>query len=139
MLFRSLCGLFLQALLMAVNLQSLKSGDTKARRGGIGILLAFVLLNAVAPLLATSRESSITWWGLLFSGISFALASIALFTACALVAAWRSMAEVLAVRQMPWGWPALALIITVYLSGFAPAYRLATFSAVGLADRKSVV
>ena len=126
-----LFGLLLQALLIAVNLQLVKTGGSIARRGGAWSLVA-VLVWGVMPLLGVTRELTVTWWGQSFNNFNFALASMALFAACALVAAWRSMAEVLAVRQLPWGWPALALLITVYMSGFAPAHRTATLGAVGL-------
>jgi hypothetical protein len=126
-----LFGLFLQALLVAVNLQLVKTGGPLARRGGVWSLAA-VLFWGLTLLLSMTRELTVTWWGQSFNNFNFGLASMALFAACALVAAWRSMAEVLAVRQLPWGWPALALLITVYVSGFAPAHRMATFGAAGL-------
>ena len=126
-----LFGLFLQALLMAVNLQSLKSRGALARRGGVWLVVA-VLFWGVTPLLGMSRGLTVTWWGQPFYGPNFGLASMALFAASALVAAWRSMAELLAVRQLPWGWPALALLITFYISGFAPSHRMAAFGAVGV-------
>ncbi len=126
-----LFGLFLQALLIAVNLQLVKSGGPTARRGGVWALIA-VAFWGITPLLGISRELSVMWWGQPFNSFNFGLVSMALFAACALVAAWRSMAEVLAVRQLPWGWPALALLITVYVSGFAPTHHVATFGAAGL-------
>ena len=132
-----LFGLFLQALLMAVSLQLLKSSGAMARRSGIWVIVA-LLFWGVTPLLDVSRSVTLTWWGLPFNNINFALASLALFAGCALVAAWRSMAEVLAVRQMPWGWPALALLITVYLTGFAPSQRLAAFGVIGVATCSSL-
>lgn len=125
-------GLLLQALLIAVNLQLAKAGGRMARRGGMSVLL-LVLLWGAGPLLGLLRESELHWWGLAFDGLDFALASLALFVLCALGAAWRSMAEVLAVRQLPWGWPALALLLATYLAGFAPEKRLMVFSVTGLA------
>jgi hypothetical protein len=127
-----LFGVFLQALLMAVNLQLLKSRAPIARRGGVWLVVA-LLFWGVTPLLGISRVTTLSWWGQPFDNVSFVLASMALFAACALVAAWRSMAEVLAVRQMPWGWPALALLVTVYVSGFMPSHRMVAVGAVGVA------
>ncbi len=124
-------GLFLQALLMAVNLQLLKSSWAMARRGGTWLVVA-LLFWGITPLLGVSQTATLIWWGLPLNKDSFVLASLALFTACALVAAWRSMAEVLAVRQMPWGWPALALLITVYATGFISSGRLAVIGATGV-------
>ena len=126
-----LLGLFLQALLVAVNLQLLKTGGAMARRSGIWVL-AVLALQGLAPLLGMGVQGKVLWWGQSFNTTYFGLASVALFAACALVATWRSMAEVLAVRQMPWGWPALALLITVYLSGFVATHQMATFGAMGV-------
>jgi hypothetical protein len=126
-----LAGVFLQALLIAINLQLLKSGSRVSRRGGVWALL-LVLLWGSGMVMATLRGANIGWWSLNMGRLDFALASLALFTVCALVAAWRSMAEVLAVRQLPWGWPAMALAATVYISGFAWAQRLPVLGVVGL-------
>ena len=126
-----LAGVFLQALLIAINLQLLKLGSRVSRRGGVWALL-LVLLWGSGMVMATLRGADIGWWSLNMGRLDFALASLALFTVCALVAAWRSMAEVLAVRQLPWGWPAMALAATVYISGFAWAQRLPVLGVVGL-------
>jgi len=124
-------GLLLQALLMALNLQLVKAGGQMARRGGMSVLL-LVVLWAAGPLLGRLGDTQLRWWGHAFDGLDFALASLVLFVGCALTATWRSMAEVLAVRQLPWGWPALALLLTGYLTGFAPDQRLQVFGVTGL-------
>ncbi|MES2949339.1 MAG: hypothetical protein V4858_12440 [Pseudomonadota bacterium] len=126
-----LTGVFLQALLVAVNLQLLKTGSRVSRRGGAWVLL-LVLLWGGAIAMATLRGERITWWGQFMDRLDLALASVVLFALCALVAAWRSMAEVLAVRQLPWGWPALALAATVYLTGFARSHAMSVLGVVGL-------
>jgi hypothetical protein len=126
-----LFGVLLQALLMAVNLQLVKSGGTSARRGGVWALVA-VLFWGLAPLLGATREPNLVWWGQPFNPIDFGLVSVALFALCAVVAAWRSMAEVLAVRQLPWGWPALAVLVTIYVTGFAQSHKVAVFGVAGL-------
>lgn len=125
-------GLLLQAMLIAVNLQLAKVGGRMARRGGMSGLLLLLLWGA-GPLIGLVKETQLLWWGESFDGLNFALASLALFGACALGAAWRSMAEVLAVRQLPWGWPMLALVATIYLAGFAPEQRWRVFGLTGLA------
>ena len=124
-------GVLLQALLIAVNLQLAKAGGRITRGGGVAALV-LMLLWGVAPLISAFNNEQATWWGQTFGRLNFMVASLALFAGCALVAAWRSMAEVLAVRQWPWGWPALACVITAYLAGFSPEHRLAVFSVTGL-------
>lgn len=126
-----LAGIFLQALLIAINLQLLKSGSRVSRRGGVWALL-LVLLWGSGMVMGALRGTRIDWWGQTFERLDFALASLALFTACALLGAWRSMAEVLAVRQLPWAWPAMALAATAYVSGFAWGQRLPVVGVVGL-------
>ena len=129
----ALVGLLLQALVIAMNLQLAKVGGRMARRGGLGILL-FLLLWGLGPLFGMAKGPDVMWWGQAFNRLNFSLVSLALFVVCALVAAWRSMAEVLAVRHLPWGWPALALVLTIYLAGFAPEQHLAVFGLTGLAS-----
>lgn len=126
-----LVGVFLQALMLAVNLQLAKTGGRLARRSGVLVLL-LLLMWGLGPLLGTLRGQGVTWWSLSFDRLDFTVASLALFALCALGAAWRSMAEVLAVRQLPWGWPALALVSTLYLAGFAPNQPWTVLGAVGL-------
>ncbi len=130
-LVASLAGVFLQALLIAINLQLLKTGSRVSRRGGIWALL-LILMWGGGTVVATVRDEHIRWWGQAFERLDYSVASLALFAVCALVAAWRSMAEVLAVRQMPWGWPVLALVATTYISGFAWAQRTPVLGVVGL-------
>lgn len=126
-----LAGVFLQALLIAINLQLLKTGSRVSRRGGVWALV-LVMLWGSGLVMGVLRGANIDWWGQTFERLDFALASLALFAACALLGAWRSMAEVLAVRQLPWAWPAMALAATAYISGFAWAYRLPVVGVVGL-------
>lgn len=126
-----LAGVFLQALLIAINLQLLKSSSRVSRRGGVWALL-LVLLWGSGMVMGALRGARIDWWGQTFERLDFALASLALFAACALLGAWRSMAEVLSVRQLPWGWPAMALAATAYVSGFAWAQRVPVVGVVGL-------
>lgn len=126
-------GLLLPALLIAVNLQLARVGGRLARSGAMAALL-LTLLWGVGPLLGLLRDEQVLWWGQAFERMNFALASLALFAALALVAAWRSMAEMLAVRQLPWGWPALALITAAYLAGLATEQRLAVLGVSGLAS-----
>ncbi len=113
-----LAGVFFQASLLAVNLQFAKSGRRIPARGGIMFVLLLGLVGT-GPLVNGLSGEDIFWWGHALARLDFALASVALFTSCALVAAWRSMAEVLAVRQLPWGWPAMALVVAAYVTGFA--------------------
>lgn len=126
-----LAGVFLQALLIAINLQLLKSASRVSRRGGVWALL-LVLLWGSGMVMATLRGANIVWWGQTMARLDFALASLVLFALCALVAAWRSMAEALAVRQLPWAWPAMALVATAYISGFAWTQHMPVVGVVGL-------
>lgn len=124
-------GVFLQALLMAVNLQLVKVGGPLARRGAFWAVV-LVLGWGLASVLGIVRGEMVGWWGQTFNRLDFGIASMFGFAACALVAAWRSMADVLAVRQFPWAWPTLALLATAYVTGFSPDAYLPVFGLVGL-------
>lgn len=128
-----LVGIFLPAMLIAVNLQLVKLGGRVVRRGGVWALLV-VVWSAIGPLMTTMGGPDVTWWNHTFGSMGFTVASVACFTVCALVAAWRSMAEVLCVRQLPWGWPALALIATLYATGFATGHHAQFFGLFGMAS-----
>lgn len=127
-----LAGLCLQAMVVAINLQLVKVGGRLARRAALWAPM-LVLLWGLGPLLSVVQGDDVRWWQQTFTKFNFIIASLLLFTVCALGAAWRSMAEVLAVRQLPWGWPTLALLTTTYLSGFAPSDKLLSFALAGLA------
>lgn len=124
-------GVFLQALLLAVNLQLVRASSTVVRRGGVWTFV-LVVLWGIPPLTSLGRGVGVEWWGHFFNGIDFVLGTLLLLTSCSLFGAWRSMAEVLLVRQLPWGWPVFALVATVYLGGFSSQEMDHVFWSVGL-------
>ncbi len=124
-----LTGVSLQALLLAVNLQMVQMGGPIARRGGVWTLL-LLMLWGIGPLLGSVRGGEVVWWGSSFQQLNFTVLSMVLLTVCTLTAAWRSMAEVLAVRQLPWAWPALAVVVTLYLTGFGRPNDVTTMLGV---------
>jgi hypothetical protein len=126
-------GILLHALLLAVNLQLGRNPDKLAQRGGMWALLCFVLW-ALAIAANFARSSTLAWWGEEYEPWAFLLASLLVFVPCVLVAAWRLMAESLAVRQLPWSWPALTLLLTGYVGGFtAPAHLPLSLTGLGIA------
>ncbi|MEY4561977.1 MAG: hypothetical protein RLZZ618_1254 [Pseudomonadota bacterium] len=113
-----LAGVLFQALALAVNLQlSRFEGRAAQRSGSWGLLLLAIWLGSVSSM--AWKAGSFLWWGIEIGHMQFIVLSLMLFAGCALVAAWRCMAGSLAVRQLPWGWPALALLLTVYVGGIA--------------------
>jgi hypothetical protein len=126
-------GILLHALLLAVNLQLGRNPGKLAQRGGMWALLVF-LLWALGFGVNFARSSTLAWWGEEYEPWTFLLASLLVFVPCVLVAAWRLMAESLAVRQLPWGWPALILLLTGYVGGFtAPAHVPLSLTGLGIA------
>lgn len=124
-----LAGILLQALMLAVNLQLAKL-DGRLARQGQWLWVAFLL--PLPQLFRMEDQPVLSWWGQSWSTPGFLVGSLLLFVLCALVAAWRSMAESLAVRQLPWGWPVLGLVLTLYFSGFDLNVRLHTVGVVGV-------
>lgn len=115
-----LSGLSLHLLVIAVHLQLVKAGGRQSRRGnGFSLLVLLLLASQLTSLLG--RTETLVWWGWSFDYLGFMLLTAALLLVCAAVGAWRTMADLLALRQIGWGWPALALVATVYASGFAEA------------------
>lgn len=110
-------GVMLHALLLAANLQLSKIDARLVQRGGAWALLGLgVWIGAV--LFNIDDAEPVIWWGWSFTEIRFFSFTMTVFSACALISAWRCMAESLAVRQYPWGWPTLALTLTLFLGGF---------------------
>lgn len=127
-----LVGVFLQALLLTIHLQLVYWRGAAARRGSATAIL-LVLVWVGFPLTQILRIDTIQWWGFAVDTLNFLLLSMGILVVCVLVAAWRSMAEILMVRQWPWGWPALAIAVTLYLCGFAPTNQPLMLVLIGLA------
>ena len=124
-------GLGLQSLLMSIHLHRVKVFGQGSQRGGAGVL-ALLMLWSIPALFRGIHQGPVSWWGWSFSTSVLALLSSALFLICAVCAAWRLMADVLAVRKMPWGLPALALVAAIYVAGFANEQRSLMLGVAGL-------
>ena len=111
-----LCGIFLHAILIALNLQMVRAGQPIRRRSSLAVLIVLWLSMSTVTSINTD---AVLWWGHTWEAYGFLLASAAVFAACALVCASRSMSEVMAQRQLPWGLPLGVLVLAVYVSGFA--------------------
>ena len=82
-------GVFLQALLLAVNLQLVRASSTLVRRGGIWTFV-LVLLWGIPPLTSLNRGVGVERWGYSFNGVDFVLGALLLLAGCALFGSWRS-------------------------------------------------
>lgn len=110
-------GVLLHAMVLVANLQLAKNSGRMAQRGAIWVVLVMALWG-VGFSIDLSRSNTVSWWAHDYEPWSFLFSSLLFFAICALVAAWRLMAESLAVGQLPWGWPILILTMTVYFGGF---------------------
>ena len=116
-----LCGIFLHAIVIALNLQMVRAGQQIRRRSSLAVLIVLWLSMST---LASVNTDAVLWWGRVWEAYGFMLASAAVFAVCALVCVSRSMSEVMAQRQLPWGLPLGVLVLAVYVSGFAAAGHL---------------
>jgi len=116
-------GVVLHATVLATNLQMSKSPGKMAQRGALWMVLLMALW-AISSGINFARSGVVFWWGQEYEPWSFLLGSLLLFAVCVLVVAWRLMAESLAVRQLPWGWPVLILVLTGYIGGFTTSSQL---------------
>ena len=122
-------GVLLHALVLASNLQSLAFAGKPARRS-IGLLLViFIISPSLVSLFSSGKHdfALLNWWGGAYDIFNFLLASSLLFAFCLLLTATRQMADNLAVRLYPWGWPALAVLLTLYFGGFTDQLPLRNY------------
>jgi hypothetical protein len=100
----------------------------------LGLAVGFKLSPASADVvLGFGRWSaSIDWYGFLFDGRTFLLASLLVFLGWALLAGHRLMQGELQVRTRPWAWLAFTLFAMVYVDGlFLGRCARCTESALG--------
>lgn len=124
-------GVMLHAGMIALNLHSCQFETQFVQRGGmgwLGIILALMLWIAFS----SYETQPFHWWGREFGHALFLMDSTLLFAACATFAAWRVTCNALEVRTLPWAWPAFAVLLTVYLAGFAYQHGMAILWETGL-------
>ncbi len=131
-------GIMIHAALIALNLHTGQLEMQLIQRGGLGWLAIVFVFMALGPLVEIDRRHPvISWWGVEMDARVFLVGSAVLFAGCATFAAWRVISNALQVRTLPWAWPAFAVLLALYFSGFAAfsddhiplAY---TVSAIGL-------
>ncbi|MDD2721977.1 MAG: hypothetical protein PHH47_11785 [Gallionella sp.] len=124
-------GITLHAGVIAINLHACQFESQFVQRGGmgwLGIIFALILWSGFA----SYETQPFRWWGREFGHALFLLDSALLFAACAIFAAWRVVSNALQVRTLPWAWPAFAVLMSVYLAGFAYQGNLLTLWETGL-------
>ncbi len=128
-----LTGVLLHALALASSLQSLAFAGQPARRGmGLLFVILIILPNLAALFFRGQSElGQVVWWGGAYETLDFLLASSLLFAACLLLTATRQMSDNLAVRLYPWGWPVLAIVLTLYFGAFVEQLHLGRNSLYG--------
>lgn len=115
-------AVLLHASTIALNLHSSHIESRIIQRGGIGWLVLFILFTAISSSHQVWSGYLISWWGMQIPHNLFLFFSSALFAACAVFAAWRAMCNALQVHTLPWAWPSFAVVLGVYLAGFASNY-----------------
>ncbi len=109
---------------------ALNASVLAARNGapgrGSGILIILVILFALIFLRAFMPENltqPMTWWTITLPRIDFLLYSTAVFSAWAVLGAYRSMCDELEIRTTPWALPSFILFTAAYLAGFVTSGR----------------
>lgn len=102
---------------------SLQAGRKDSRLGarmGILVLIPLALLfTGVAPVW-DRLPGTYTWFGMAFDAVRFVAASAVAFAAWGVLAVDREMSRELRVRKVPWAYPAFAVFLGAYASGFFP-------------------
>ncbi|MFC3148470.1 hypothetical protein [Piscinibacterium candidicorallinum] len=110
-------GVALQALASLLNLHMALFDERLAARGGLWWLLVLALWS-FGPISLFSSSAERSWWGLMVNGAALTAASAVLIAGCLVVALWRRTADALAVRQLPWAWPLLSVVLAAWGAGF---------------------
>jgi hypothetical protein len=112
-------ALLLQAAGFLAGLIAVRSGFTASKGRSLPMtLLGLLLAGGLAGAVMEYAESAIRWHDDLWPAQEFLIVSLAVFTGWLWLGAWRLMAELLAVRLLPWGLPAFTLFLAGYLAGF---------------------
>ena len=104
-----------------------------AQRRSSAYLLLLLILVFVLPWTSAPMRESVTWYGHVQTGRTFALASLVLFAGWAVVGAYRLMRVELQFRARPWVWLGFGAFLTTYFAGFVPdGMRLFTAYVIAL-------
>ena len=124
-------GVLLHAFAMAITLQGAQKGWKASSRSAIfmPVLLFLALGPAVAGI--ASRRTTVFWYGAEFDSLYFVLASTLVFSAWAVLGAYRAMCLELQVRTTPLAWCAFALFLSIYVAGLLGGQPGARFGVFG--------
>lgn len=135
-------GLALHGAALAGSIQASRKDSKLGARVGTLLLVVVAVSSAFAYRKPADGElEAVAWFGVAMDPVRFATMSAALFAVWAVVAAHREMQRELAVRALPWAYPAFALFAGAYVAGFdtvalagrGTAFVFATFiAATGL-------
>jgi len=102
------------------------------RRSSTYLLLLLILLGVV-PWLSDPLQHVTRWYDTVETDRAFALTSLAVFAAWAVVGAYRLMRVELQFRNAPWVWLGFTVFLMIYLAGFIdPGGRLYASYLVGM-------
>lgn len=137
-----LLGIMLQAASLTSALHMMRKGLTANRRAA-GLLVMLLALYFVPFIFyANGARADVKWYRGQFPAHPFYLASAMVFSAWAVVGAWRAMCQNLAVRTTPIAWFGFLCTSAAYAAGFVVAEPdspslsislLSSFVATGLA------
>ncbi|MGE3540156.1 MAG: hypothetical protein AB7N91_22300 [Candidatus Tectimicrobiota bacterium] len=130
----------LQACGLLISLLAARKGRL-ARARGLWVVPLLLLFSGLSSRLFTVFSADVLWWGYVWEGLYFGLASAMVWAAWAVFGAYRLMCQELQVRTTPWAWAAFVLFLAWYLAGFVPrgqtaeglfVYVLAAFLVAGV-------
>lgn len=135
-------GLALHGAALAGSILASRKDSKFGSRLGTLLLVPIAIVVAVAYMRPHEVEiAPVGWYGVSFDPQRFAAMAAALFAVWAVVAAHREMQRELAVRAVPWAYPAFAIFLGGFVAGFdalslagrGTAFVYATFiGSVGL-------
>jgi hypothetical protein len=110
-------GLLAQTLALLASIQAARR-DRTVTRGQATAWLLFAVLVLYPLLTAGYSVKRVVWYGRELAPPDFALGSVALFLAFAIVGLWVEVRRELRVRTLPLAWPAFVAVLLAWVAGF---------------------
>lgn len=114
-------GIALHGVALAGSLQAARKDSRLGTRLGTLLLIPVAILVASGVVRPASAGVSVEWYAMSFERQHFFALSAVAFAAWSVLAVVREMGRELKVRALPWAYPAFALFLGAYVTGFADA------------------
>lgn len=124
-------SVLLQSFAMAATLQSAQKGWASGSRWATFVPVLLFLFIGPGLVSFATRNVELVWFGVQFDSVNFLLVSTVIFSAWAVLGAYRVMCLELQLRTTPLVWCAFTLFLSIYFAGFLGGHPGARVGAFG--------